>query len=780
MPDSRWPIRGSTTACCLLVIVAAAHAAGGRPLTTAELLVHLARDHALLQRGQQTPADVQHVRALLKAAVRIDPQQTEAHMWLYELAVLSGDDQEATAALDGLLKADPNHQAAFSLWLAAHLRSQQTTERRAAWLQSVLAEALPPAARALVLVELARLAVERLDHAEADRLLQEAFTLDPASPEAARMALQALPADAAPAARLHAMLRALAVQPYTLEIAWQIALLLDAHGLTEQAGRFFDYAISVQHAVDPRAPLPGRFLLDLARNRSDRGLHEAAVEDARAALLADPSIGAEAGIFLHYLLNKTGQLALAGEVRERLMQRFAALREPSETPLSELAQAAWFYCTLDPQPQRALMLAEAAAQRAPSDIFVSRVLGWAQALNQRPEAARCTLEPIAHRDAFAAILAAKLAHDEGDDLTAAWLLRHLDPRAIGGPARDALQASGLADMVAATSQPTSQPDSTRVALTAALDKFDDRLLDFYRHPEQFLEATVTPDDLGPLPGEPWRATFSLTNRAPFPITLGPDGMVNPTFLLSFRLDGDRKREYRALFTLSIDAVRTLYPGQTVRLRRTLDVGPLRQVSRQTPQQMQRVTIDALLDPQRDAEGNWRPSYGGQILRPVYFNRLPLMAGREAINALLEALTGPSELERVKAVEVLAELLGERQRADMGVLPYRPQPVPVEPLRDALLNMLADKSWELRVRTLDALQSVGLDRALLAAAQSNLEHPHWLVRLLALRLLARQGPAFAEQATRIAREDADELVRSLAASYLSKWQATTSAPANSGG
>ncbi len=63
----------------LLGAVPGIWAAGrNQPLTTAELLVDLARDHALVRRGQQTEADVQTVRTLLLAALRLDPQLTDA------------------------------------------------------------------------------------------------------------------------------------------------------------------------------------------------------------------------------------------------------------------------------------------------------------------------------------------------------------------------------------------------------------------------------------------------------------------------------------------------------------------------------------------------------------------------------------------------------------------------------------------------------------------------------------------------------------------------------
>ncbi|MCK4340442.1 MAG: HEAT repeat domain-containing protein, partial [Phycisphaerae bacterium] len=493
------------------------------------------------------------------------------------------------------------------------------------------------------------------------------------------------------------------------------------------------------------------------------------------------------------------QASLGETVQSQLATRFAALREPTQHPVNEIAQAAWFYCTIEHQPERALMLAQAAAERAPADAFVQRVLGWALALNLRHEDAQRRLLPIAGRDASAAYLLAKLLRDAGELAAARRVIESLEPRPVAGPACDLLNELDLSAPTTQpetqpTSQPTTKPATTAVLapttrpstqpilsstippprrqypeLAQVLATFDERVLEFHRDPARFLEARVTIENPSLPVGCPWWAVFTLTNRGPFPITLGPDAMVNPVFLLSFSVEGDRTREYPALMTVNLDHVRVLYPGQSAHVRRTLDVGPLRRVARGSPQHLQRVTLQVLLDVIRDAEGRWRPSPGGQRLRPAYFNRLPATTGQAGINALFRALTGESAAARVRALEVMAQLVGERQRADWKRLEYRPAPVPAERMKAALLNMLGSESWELRVRTLEGLQVMGLDRQLVDAVEACLEHPHWLVRMMAVRLLARQGAAFAERAGSVARNDPDELVRALAESYLTKWR-----------
>lgn len=759
--------------CVLCGALPSARAAGsGPPLTTAELLVDLARDYGLSQQGRQTAADVKHVRALLQAAVRLEPKQAEAYVWLYELALLDGDDAEAGRMLTALVSADPENQTAFSLWLAAGLRAQQTVEKRIQWLEAVLASQRPARLHAMVRVELARLALEQLDFSSARRHLAAALELEPASVDAALLAVQALSADAPPAERLRAILRLLRATPLTLEPAWQAALILDAHGFFPEAARFFAYAREIAIQLDPRGVPPGALLLDGAHNQLALGQLDEAIESVRQAVALEPAIAAQAGMFLRYLLERAGRQAEADTVLAQLTRRFAALTDPREHPVNEVAQAAWFYCTLKPDAPRAVLLARAAVAQAPDDPFTQRTLGWALALDLKTDEAHRVLRPIAARDPYAAGLLAKLLRAAGDADGARRVIDELAPKPTVGPAADLLAELTEPSATAPASQPsvtTLVSVSKQPELAAVLAEFDDAVLQFRATPTACLQTSVQLERRGIPPGEPWWAIFSLTNRASFPITLGPRAMANPVFLVSFSMEGDRQREFPALLTVSIDQTHVLYPGETVQVRRTLDVGPVRRHSRQTPQQPQRVILRIMRDAERGPDGEWRVGATGTALEPIYFNRLPVGSGPEAISALFNALTGENEMARVRAIEVAAELLGEHQRAQLKRLNYRPAPVPADRLRGALLDALASDSWELRVRTLEALHMVGLDRRMADAVEQCLDHPHWLVRMMAVRVLARQGPNFADKAANIARHDDDELVKALAESYCAKWQ-----------
>ncbi len=772
----------------LLVLTSSAtrgQASSGRPRTAAEILLDAARDLGLSRAGNPDTGDVRRVRLLLRGAARLDPGLQEAHAYLYELATLAGDRPAANQAVNDLLRADPTHAGAFMLWLQAGAAAQQTAEKRIAWLESVARTRRPPALLAHVQVELARVALEQVDLPRARRHVAAALELEPACVEAAALASDALEADAPPEERLAAALRHVQLAPLAVRAAWQAATILDEYGFVDEAGRFFDFALETQRRAFAGEPLPGAFLLALARNAAARGNLDSAVERVREAIVADPSVAAEGGMLLWYLHHSRGD-AQAETIRAELGHRYATSRDPNTLVTNELAQGAWFLVTLGAEPDRGLAWAEQAARRVPDDDFVRRVLGWAQWTAGLDDTALATLAPVAGRDPYAAYVVARIRLARGDSAGAAAAIARLDPPPVSGAAADligeiqsAIAAGTTSDlptptMLAATTRPAARPPAEPPAerypgIRAALDRFDARAFDFVRDPAAFVEARVELAGAEVRPGQPWWVRCTLINRGPLAITLGPGAMLNPVFVLSFTVDGQPPRSYPGLMTVSVDQSLVLRPGERVSAVRTLDVGPLRGVARGTPQRSERVAISAIVDGTLGKDGQWRPSPTGVVVRqPAYLARVPATVQPAAVQQLTAGLRSGDPAVRARCIDVAADLLGEWQRAALRRPSYPLEPVPADQLEQGLIAALGDASWELRLRALDALQPVGLTRGLLAAAEACLDHESWAVRLLAVRLVARQGAAARDAIGRIARTDADDLVRDYAQSFVEQW------------
>ncbi len=754
---------GLRVAVCAVGAVVAAYA-GPPARSIAELLTDLARDHALRVSGRQTPADLMQVRALLQTAATIDPRASEPVLWLYELSSLAGNQEQAAAYLRRLAALEPQHEGIFALWLGYGDAGAQTARTREAWCRSLLDAARTAAQRALVHAHLARLAYERLDLETADDEIRAALELCPHCPDVAYLALSLLPPTASPARRLEAALRALATNPADDALSWQIAVLLDRAGLHKQASDFFRHAEQARRWNDPAARFTPTELIQLSQHALLSGQTDKAFELARQALLASgPSL--EPLYYVHWLASTHQRSGLARLVRERLGSALDRITDPSGVSPERAAEAAWYYVHIQPDAQRALSLARSAYQRRPNDPYIRRVMGWALWKAGQVDQARALLEPLVRHDAYAACALAKMALDAGRPAQARQYVAMLRERPPVGPQRDLLDTLKLP---AASSAPATQQAALMREL---LDRFDHRVLKWLDAPTSFLHARVQLDSVAVRPGEPWWATFVIENVGPFAITLGPDAMSNPMFLVAVRTEGDKVRDYTPRMTVSVDARRVLLPGQRVTLRRTLDVGPWRAAARQTPQQLQRVVLRVIYDPVQRADGSWAAAPSGQVLDPIAFNRLPLDPTPELWHAVFADLRDPDPLRRFAAIELLAEALGEAQRARLGRLNYRTQPVPEKQIHAALLAALRADDWRLRVTTLEGLTICGLDRALFDAAQNCLQHDQPAVRLMALRVLGRAGKRMTTLFERVRRDDPDDNVRRMAQAFLETWRQT---------
>lgn len=743
----------------------AASQPAARTRTTPQLLVDLARDHGLNRRGRQTAADALHVTTLLRAALRVEPNLPDAHSWLYELSLLSGDNAAAHAALQALVRLQPNNRTAFARWLESGVSRGQTLEQRRAWLAGLLDKSRfsDPRRQAAIHLRLAELDLRHFDRDQARMHVDQAVALDPSARQLALLRAAMIDAGAAPHVKMAAALDLVRLNPLATQPIWQAARLMDELGFHVEAARFYQHALKLYADIGTGIEPPAAGLLELSHNATARERLDEALEWATKAVRRNPLL-LPAQLHLLWLLDKTGDAGRAGELRAKLDAHFALLKTLDEWPVDDVAQAAWYYCTVNPQPLRALMLAEAAQKRASGDPFVSRVLGWAQALNQRDDQAVATLIPAAAAgDPYAAVKLAALFEQRGDADAAERTLKQINTPLTRGPLEE------LAAKLA-TKLPHVQPAHRRFPLVANLiANFNTGFFDFHERPGDFLTAAVTLDNTAAAPGDVWWATFSITNNGSFPVTLGADWMANPVFLLSFRIEGNRAQRYANLYTVSVDTTETVAPGETVAVRRALDVGPLRSASRRNPQQILRVTVEALFDAQLRPDGSWAPSPAGYQLKPVVFNRLPVRASESNLNALLADVRGPAAAARYRAIEILAQLLSESQRAARGEVGYRPDPIPTRRVRLMLAAALRAAHWETRVRALDAVQLIGFDRPTLDAATSSLSHGHWLVRLMAVRLLAeRRGKSFAADAARLAADDPDTMVRDMAAAYLIQW------------
>lgn len=730
-----------------------------RPRTQTELLIDFARD-ATVGRKELDQSGIDTARVFLRAALRQDPKSLDALSTLLELETYTGGEAAVAPLLDLLAQADPENTIAFARWLEKGPPGRQTRESRQKWLAEVRDSPRPASHRALAGVRLAELAMETLNAEEARRLAGQAIEICPDCPSPRQMMLALISPDAPPAVRMSAILAVLRTDPVAVETAWQGAFMLDQLGFWADAQMFYDHAFRQHSRRNPGSPVPFACFLRAAENAFARNQRDAAAALMSSALFHG-GVDLESGPTAIWMVSRVGPSEQLVPLRKRLSQMAAAVADnlPSASA-DDCARAAFLLCVLEPDSKLIEKLALAAIEKSPENSLAQRVIGWSHAIAGRKDEAIAALSRIATTDPFAAAKLASLQKNVGDEEAARRTLASLKDPPLFGFAREMLARVGL-------EAPASQPTELYPDIVRLLKEFDRGIFEFDVDPARFFDAEMEIETLNPPPGAPWRATFSLRSKAAFPIPLGREGLLNPVFLLSFRIEADRSRDYPALFAVTLDRWPALMPGVTLKVSRTLDVGPLRAIAGRFPQQPLRVSVQAIFDPVLSHDGRWIPGPCGRELRMQSLSRIPAVATTEGISAFLESAGKGFPASRYLALESLGDLLGEQQRFEGGKLSYEPKALfDHVPVADALRKAVSNENWETRARALAALYNAGLDAATVETVRIACRDPHWLVRMMAVRLMGRQVATFADALRSAAESDGDELVRDLARTQLS--------------
>jgi len=391
---------------------------------------------------------------------------------------------------------------------------------------------------------------------------------------------------------------------------------------------------------------------------------------------------------------------------------------------------------------------------------VRRVLGWAKLGSGDAAGAEKILAPLAEDDPYAAVGLARARLAQGKKAEAVQALRQAESERYFGPAHD--QAVDLLGELGES--PANRPD--RSAVLRELEAFDRSVLRFYDEPERSLKLGVSVGS-GTVPfGDSMRCTITLTNIGSYPVTLGADGMVNaPQVLVSVKGTWPGAPASDAYLTVSLMRRSVLLPGEAITVREPLALGSLQAFLESEPQRDIPLEFSFVFDPVLDDRGRWGSRLPGIATEPVRITRKGVDATAPGLKSRLADLQSGSEAQRCGSALVMAALLGERHRAEAAGVDYTVRLIDAAAVRGAVFRALDDPSPLVRAAATDALVLVPLDEAVIEAVAPRLSDGNFLVRMMAVDLLANaQGSLFAPVLDRLGRDDGDPLVRELCRLY----------------
>lgn len=763
----------------LVIILAAGSVARAQGRSMGKWLVDLGRDYPLSPQASLTTADAALTLQFMIAASRVEPDLAEAYLWQYDLHSALQHDSQAHASLAEYVKRYPEDMGARILLQSLTIDALQTAEERAEYCRKLLASPDLPGELTSDLHR--RLGQYYLNRGELEQAASEARAAvkDFRFNFAARALLaEALQTPSTPRSRVEELLTLLSANPADAHSAEQLGDELTGLGLPAEAGRWYEHAARL-YRLPPGGKPPTSLLIASAQALVDAGRLDAAEKLLEHLIRNEPGV-----VEIHLLAARIANRRQDAEAARRAIEAASNLwrkvltQPPGRVAPAVMARMAWFFAHDDPHPAEAEKLARSVIAADKQLVVAQRALGAALRQTSRQAEAIQILTPIAEQDAWSAIELARALQSNNQAEAATNRLLAVFQHRLDGPQRDEVNRL-MKDW--AVPVPASQAAVDDVY--DLLRTFPDDLLEYPLNPNKFLSLNLSIRPAQPIPGEPWRCTFRVRNIGSVPIYFGSNMMCRPDILCTIEAQGDLKRTSGPTIRIPLNVRLRLLPGESMETSQTIDIGPIQSSMLATPQVTHNVKVLAILSPSQvvDSEGRevWTPGIGGVAAEPLAFPRRGLRISENEVRTLLAKSRSQLVDDRLVVTELLAMLLAEHQHLTAKRLNYQARPIDPAVVQAAILARIRDQDWRVRARVAEMMRWFVLDRTAAGSAAALLSDEHWLVRGLAMRMLADHlGERVQPLLLRAAESDPDEWARDMSRILLDRLKSragTTTAP-----
>jgi len=438
--------------------------------------------------------------------------------------------------------------------------------------------------------------------------------------------------------------------------------------------------------------------------------------------------------------------------------------------IDALTELTWYFCFISPDAVRALDYAQQVVTAQPDFARGKAVLAYAYILNKMPEKARELLSDNTDKSDPVIALTWAYIHQAQNDLQSAYevlkdvksssagilteeikiLLQQLKPAGepTGLASRDrAIDTAGIAGPATQPRQvgQTTQADQAAqsdVIVSTFEQTFDNKDLRIVVEPEKFVGCYLRLDKDVYNHGEPIMARLYLTNIGEIDLAMGPGSFLDPHVLITAQVKPVSDKDSPGVAGASVATTMVLSHRYLLQRRllsvnrsnivsESLNIGPLRQLLEQHPQQSYQITFGAILDPAADGKGGYAGRIAAIQPKPVTITRKGFIPTQKRLAGQLKFLRSGSEEERIKTVQLLSGLLLEAQLAGQGQLAYKPHPIDEKNIRELIGKNLAHDDFRVRAWSAYALRQLPVtagDKEMETRA-ALLSDTNWLVRLL---------------------------------------------------
>ncbi|MGE5295951.1 MAG: hypothetical protein ACM3VT_14090 [Solirubrobacterales bacterium] len=587
------------------------------------------------------------------------------------------------------------------------------------------------------------------------------------------------PNDVGPAVYLEHLRLMMQENPLDINAAIAFAQYCERWQLYDLAAQSYQYCAHLFRYLYPSEPMPPHVYLPWAiscyNSRQNQQICLQIAESIRNAGQFDLFLEAVAG----KAAAKTGNQALAQQILSQAEQKAVQILNAgpgASQPAGSVAsvqlsakQMAWFYCFARVDPGNAVHWANKSYLAEPNSPSAGALLAYALVMNNDLKWAKSYLA-VSERMQISELTQAKVQAAEGDKAGAIKTLQTAIARDAGSLAAEA----GKQMLQELGGQYVPVIDAG-VLMNYLTQTFGQAVAPQFLSPDKILDVqfNVRGNDFSY--GNELEGVVTVTNKGTEPLVISPESLFRGNFRIDAQVKGGLTKDIPELVSETVRTEFLVRSGRSLVYSTRLSTGELRRLLATHPQASLDIQFTLYLDPAKSPEGAVSNRLVDVKPATISIKRPPVEITSSYIRERFNALASAQQAQNIQTARVFTGLLKElKVMTDQGPLyPYRTAPWVSETLRSSLVNPSGlllgqgQDSWVVKVCTMADMLSMPIDQELATIVAKNLNHPQWPVRLMTVYLLANStGESFKTVLDWVAKQDSNELVRSLAMSFQS--------------
>ena len=725
---------------------------------------------------------------LLTAAKSLNSQMAGVEPLLLRLVTRSADKNYSDPVIFWLQKyvSDSADRAVVADAIRYLLSRSNSREERRIMLERVAAQVKDKnlAINSELATALGLLMLEKGDADRAKFYLVQAYNNNKYNRTAFAKLVELAPNEIGPTNHLEHLRLVVRENPLDLKEALRFAGYAEQLQLYDVAAPSYQYCAELFRYLYPSEQLPAHIYLPWASTcyNSQRGLQTCLqiAENMRSAQRFDILLEAMAG----RAAVKVGKPEEAQRILQQAGQKAEALFLSAQGESQTLGQGgmdvesvrpvtakqlAWFYSFADPNPAKALDWANKAYSAEPNSPSTTALLAYALSINNQLEWAKPLLA-TAEQSQVADMVLAKVQLAAGNRQSVIQTIQSAVAKDPGS-----LAAEKAKEWLRQLGSPYVPPADTRALVAFLAERLGNAFVPQFVAPEKMLDVQFSLRGTDYSYGNELEGVIAVVNKGVEPLIVTDNSLFQGNIRVSARVAGHLTREIPNLVSDTIRTNLAVPPGRSLTCVQRLSTGELRNVLMTCPQAALDIQFTLYLDPV--VTDNGQISNRLVDVKPVTISlkRPPIQVTGEYVRSRFNAIASGQESQKLQTALLFTGLLKEQnflaingtlypfQYADW--LPGQLRLSLVSP--SGLLLGGAQGDWAVKVNAMADMLYLPLDQELTGVVAKNLNHPLWPVRLMAVYLLAKGSVgSFANVLEWVAKNDTDDLVRSMALSLQS--------------